>query len=53
MDEIWSQFSGLSDREVTDLTDHNLLWSLDEYMSAGYVNFKTGPKRAIPTKHLA
>ena len=44
MDEIWSQFSVLSDREVTDLTDHNLLWSLDEYMSAGYVNFKTGPK---------
>ena len=44
MDDIWSQFPGLSDRESTDLTDHNLLRSLDEYMSAGYVNFKTGPK---------
>jgi len=44
MDEIWSQFPGLSDQEVTDLTDHNILWSLDEYVKAGYVNFKTGTK---------
>ena len=44
MDEIWSQFSGLSDRELTDLTDHNILWSLDDYINAGYVNFKTGTK---------
>ena len=44
MDEIWSQFSGLSDRELTDLTDHNILWSLDDYVNAGYVNFKTGTK---------
>jgi len=42
MDEIWSQFSGLSGRTLTDLTDHNLLWSLDDYVKAGYVNFKTG-----------
>ncbi|WP_420545887.1 hypothetical protein [Nitrosopumilus sp.] len=44
MDEIWNQFPGLSDKESTDLTDHNILWSLDEYMAAGYVNFTTGPK---------
>ena len=44
MDEIWSQFPGLSDQKVTDLTDHNILWSLDEYVKAGYVNFKTGTK---------
>ena len=44
MDEIWSQFPGLSDKALTDLTDHNILWSLDEYVKAGYVNFKTGPK---------
>ena len=44
MDEIWSQFSGLSDRKLTDLTDHNILWSLDDYVKAGYVNFKTGTK---------
>jgi len=44
MDEIWSQFSGLSDRESTDLTDHNHLGSLDDYIKAGYVNFKTGTK---------
>lgn len=44
MDEIRSQFSGLSDWELTDLTDHNILWSLDDYIKAGYVNFKTGTK---------
>jgi len=44
MDEIWSQFPGLSDQKLTDLTDHNILWSLDEYVNAGYVNFKTGTK---------
>jgi len=44
MDEIWSQFSGLSDRESTDLTDHSRLGSLEDYIKAGYVNFKTGPK---------
>jgi len=44
MDEIWSQFSGLSGRTSTDLTDHSVLWSLDDYIKAGYVNFKTGTK---------
>jgi len=44
MDEIWSQFPGLSDQALTDLTDHNILWSLEEYVKAGYVNFKTGTK---------
>ena len=44
MDEVWSQFSGLSDWELTDLTDHNILWSLDDFIKAGYVNFKTGTK---------
>ena len=44
MDEIWSQFPGLSERESIDLTDHNILWSLDDYVKAGYVNFKTGTK---------
>lgn len=44
MDEIWSQFSGLSDWELTDLTDHNILWSLEDYIKTGYVNFKTGTK---------
>ena len=44
MDEIWSQFPGLSDRVLTDLTDHNVFWSLDDYVKAGHVNFKTGTK---------
>ena len=44
MDEVWSQFPALADQQLTDLTDHNILWSLDEYVKAGYVNFKAGPK---------
>ena len=44
MDEIWSNFSGLSDQKLTDITDHNILWSLDDYIKAGYVNFKAGTK---------
>ena len=44
MDDIWSQFPGLSERKITDITDHNLLWRLSEYIQAGYVNFKTGRK---------
>lgn len=44
IDEVWNQFPGLSDRHVTDVTDHNILWSLDDYINAGYVNFKTGTK---------
>ena len=44
MDDIWSRFSGLSDAKLTDLTDHNILWSLGDYIKAGYVNFKTGTK---------
>lgn len=39
MDEIWSQFPRLSDKGLTDLADHNILWSLDEYVKTGYVNF--------------
>ncbi len=42
--EIWSNFSGLADTKITDLTDHNVLWRLSEYIDAGYVNFKEGRK---------
>ncbi|MBT8242970.1 MAG: hypothetical protein HKP26_06375 [Nitrosopumilus sp.] len=42
--EIWSHFSGLADTKLTDLTDHNVLWKLSEYIDAGYVNFKEGRK---------
>ena len=41
---IWNQFPGLSEQEITDITDHNILWKLSEYIKAGYVNFKTGRK---------
>ncbi len=44
MDEIWNQFAGLEETKLTDLTDHNILWTLTEYINAGYVNFKEGRK---------
>ncbi|NNL59156.1 MAG: hypothetical protein HKP31_06825, partial [Nitrosopumilus sp.] len=44
MDDIWSQFPALKETKITDITDHNLLWTLTEYIKAGYVNFKTGRK---------
>lgn len=44
LEELWSEFTGLSEKEITDITDHNILWTLDEYIKAGYVNFKTGRK---------
>ena len=42
--EIWANFSGLEDVKLSDLTDHNLLWTLEEYINAGYVNFESGRK---------
>ena len=44
LDDIWQKFPTFAEKENTDLTNHNLLWSLDEYRKANYVNFKTGKK---------
>ena len=44
LDDIWEKFPTFGEKENTDLTNHNLLWSLDEYRKANYVNFKTGKK---------
>ena len=44
LDDIWDKFPTFAEKENTDLTNHNLLWSLDEYRKANYVNFKTGKK---------
>ena len=44
LDEILSGFPKLNDIPLTDLTDHNILWKLTEYINAGHVNFKTGKK---------
>ncbi|MDC0217410.1 hypothetical protein OAJ86_00115 [Nitrosopumilus sp.] len=44
LDDIWEKFPTFAEKENTDLTNHNLLWSLDEYRKANYVNFKTGKK---------
>ena len=44
IDDIWNKFPTFKDIKNTDLTDHNKLWTLDEYRKADYVNFKTGKK---------
>ena len=44
IDDIWNKFPTFKDIKNTDLTNHNLLWSLEEYRKANYVNFKTGKK---------
>ena len=47
MDDIWSKFPVLYETELTDITDHNLLWTLTDYINAGYVSFKTGRKELL------
>ena len=44
IDDIWNKFPKFKEVKNTDLTDHNKLWTLDEYRKANYVNFKTGKK---------
>jgi len=44
LEELWSEFPRLSEKEITDITDHNILWSLEEYINSGYVSFKAGRK---------
>ena len=44
MEEVLNQFPKLQEIEITDITDHNILWTLSEYIDAGYVHFKTGRK---------
>jgi len=44
IDDIWNKFSKFAQVKNTDLTDHNILWTLEEYQKATYVNFRTGKK---------
>ncbi len=44
VDELLTQFPKLREVENTDITDHNLLWHLSDYIKAGHVNFETGRK---------
>ena len=43
IDEVWSNYPALSKREITDETELKS-WSLDEYISAGYINFRADRK---------
>jgi len=42
--EIYSEFTALADAKPTDVTDHNILWTLEEWMDAGHVRFTTSRK---------
>lgn len=42
--EIYSEFPALADSKLTDVTDHNILWTLEEWMNAGHVRFTTSRK---------
>ena len=44
MDDIWNKFPTFAEIKNTDLTNHNILWTLEEYCKANYVNFRTGKK---------
>ena len=39
--EIYSEFPALSEVKQTDVTDHNILWTLEEWMDAGHVRYAT------------
>ena len=43
IDEVWSKFPALAKRDPTDDSDL-MSWSLEDYINAGYTNFKTGRK---------
>lgn len=42
--EIYNEFPALADVKPTDVTDHNILWTLEEWMNAGHVRFTTSRK---------
>ena len=44
IDDICNKFPTFKEIKNTDLTDHNVLWTLEEYRKANYVNFRTGKK---------
>ncbi|MDH3361483.1 MAG: hypothetical protein OEW86_00320 [Nitrosopumilus sp.] len=42
--EIYEEFPALSEIKETDVTDHNILWTLEEWMNAGHVRYTTSRK---------
>jgi len=42
--EIYSEFPALVEAKPTDVTDHNILWTLEEWMNAGHVRYTTSRK---------
>jgi len=42
--EIYSEFPALAEAKPTDVTDHNILWTLEEWMNAGHVRYTASRK---------
>lgn len=42
--EVYNSFPALAQVKQTDVTDHNALWTLDDWIKAGHVRFSTSRK---------
>jgi hypothetical protein len=42
--EIYSEFPALAEAKPTDVSDHNILWTLEEWMDAGHVRYTASRK---------
>ena len=43
--EVYSEFPALANAKQTDVTDYNILWTLEEWMNAGHVRYTTSRKK--------
>ena len=43
--EVYSEFPALVEVKPTDVIDHNILWTLEEWMNAGHVRYTTSRKK--------
>ena len=44
VENIWNDFPELKKVKVTDITNYNYFWTLQQHVDAGYINFKAGRK---------
>jgi len=44
VEEIWNNFPNLKEKEMTNITNYNYFWTLQQHVDKGYLNFETGRK---------
>lgn len=44
VENIWANFPELKKAKLTDITDYNYFWTLQQHIDVGYINFKTERK---------